>query len=378
MSRIAVIAPSLKRNAFYTPWQFAGALQKRHDAIIIGPGRKEDLWSPAKWTSLAIHFIEESSRDARPELLAALRSIDLLYVFGATSWTGLALWARRRTGIPVVVHLDDWEGGYFSDRPLFRRLWYVLRAPRNNEVIQRYWESRTAAADEITVSSRALQRRFGGSIVRQGVDTDRYSPANYPRGEARRRLGIRHDERIVLFLGTPAQHKGLEDLLAVFRSIRVPDARLWIVGRSPDEVYQRRLESGAPENVSFLPNLPMDEATWYMSACDVFVVPQRPIAFAMHQIPAKIIHAMAAGACVVGTDVGDISDLLRDGAGIVIPPSDPSSLLEAIRTLLSDEGLRSATGSRARTRAVEHYGWDAMSRQLEELVQRLPRVARHK
>jgi glycosyltransferase involved in cell wall biosynthesis len=389
VSSIAVIAPDPDRNAFYTPWQFAGALRKRHAVTIVGPGTAETLWSPARALASQIRFLPDrrSSRvQIRRTLLNEIKACDLLYAFGATPYAlGLALWVRKEIGTPVAVHLDDWNGGYFSDKSILRRTWYVIRAPLDpsNEALQRYWEARTAAADLISVSSRPLQSRFGGHVVRQGVDTDRYSPATYTRTEARLRLRIQRTEKLVLFLGSPARHKGIEDLVATFRARRAPDTQLWIIGQSQDDVFQHELEALAGEGIVIGPSVSMEEAGWFIAASDVFVVPQRPTPYAIHQTPAKLLQAMAHGAGIVGCDVGDIREILAGGnaedsgtAGIVVRPSDGDALWGGVDRLLRDAALRERVGQNARERAVQHYGWEAMSRHLDDMLHEFVRPHR--
>lgn len=374
MARIAILAPDLERNSFYTPWQFAGAIAKKHAIQIVGPGSPEKLWLPAREAKSSIRFLPATNIvQERKALLDAVSSCDLVYTFAAVPRSvGSALWVRRETGIRVVVHLDDWNSGYFSDRSVLRRIWYVLRSPLNpmNELHQRYWESRARAADALTVSTRALQRRFGGTVIRQGVDTDKFSPQNYPRIEARRRFGLLDEMRVVLFLGSPTRHKGVEDLIAAFRRHHDANTRLWIVGKSQDDDFQRQLESEGGGGVFLHPSVPMDDAGWYIAAADVFVVPQRPYPYAVHQIPAKLLHAMSHGACVIASDVGDIRDVLGadeggSEAGFVVPPADPSALSAALRRTLEEPALRLKLGARARERAVHQLGWDAMSHEIE-------------
>jgi hypothetical protein len=65
-------------------------------------------------------------------------------------------------------------------RSLRSRAWYVPRTilGPSNEALQRYSEARMATAELLTVSGRALRRRFDGEVVRHGEETDRYSSAS--------------------------------------------------------------------------------------------------------------------------------------------------------------------------------------------------------
>src|SRR5262249_12943668 len=153
------------------------------------------------------------------------------------------------------------------------------------------------------------------------------------------------------------------------------DTQLWIVGQSQDDVFQRELEALTDEGIVLCPSVPMEEVGWFIAASDVFVVPQRSTPYAIHQIPAKLLHAMAHGARIISCDVGDIREILGGGsaddsgtAGIVVPPSDGEALWRAVDRLLRDSALHERLGRNARERAVQHYGWEAMSRQLDDML----------
>lgn len=370
MARILLLAPDLAGNSVYPPWQFAGALASvGHRTTLAGrasgapwPPLAEELGEavrlPGRWAGLP------GARHAR-ELAAAA---DVVYAFKALPASlGVGLRLRRRTGRPLALHLDDWDAGFFDEVGAARRAWYGLRglADPEGDLWLRLMERRASRADALTVSSTALRRRFGGELVRQGVDTDRLDPARYPRAEARRAIGAAADEPMVLFLGTPRPHKGLS--LSWERSLA---RHLWLVGGS-DESFAR---AGVPAAVLGRARVPgpvrYDEAARYLAAADVFVVPQASTPYAEHQLPAKLLQAMALGCAIVATDVGDARELLGGDppAGLTVPAGAPDALNEAVRALLDDPGRRDALGGEARRRSVAELGWRAMARRLEVVL----------
>jgi glycosyltransferase involved in cell wall biosynthesis len=58
-------------------------------------------------------------------------------------------------------------------------------------------------------------------------------------------------------------------------------------------------------------------------------------------VPAVLIEALASGTPVVATDVGGVSAMLEQGAaGLLVPPSDVDSFVEAVYRLSDDAELR--------------------------------------
>jgi glycosyltransferase involved in cell wall biosynthesis len=375
VAHITLLCSDLGRNALYTPWMFGGALAGRHEVEIVGP-KPTSIWPAAKEEVTLAHTFAGPNplrSGVRRDALAATEPADLLYAFKAHPASfGLGLWLRRKLDVRLALHLCDWDSGYFSGLPRARRWLYALRAPADpgNEVYLRLLDHRVRSADLVTVSTRALQRRFGGTVVRQGVDGRRFSPDRFPRAEARARLGIAADVPLIVFAGTPSLHKGLSELISAFRALPADlRGKLLIVGTPPDSESARVLQDNAGRGVECRPMVPFSEVGWYVAAADVACVPQRPTPFAEHQLPGKLLHWMALGACVLTTDVGDAGEILGGDsqAGRVVPPLDPAAMREALTGLLGDDTQRRRLGEAARARAERWYTWEAMARELDRL-----------
>ncbi len=79
---------------------------------------------------------------------------------------------------------------------------------------------------------------------------------------------------------------------------------------------------------------------------------------------------MALGVPAISTAVSDIPSVL-EGAGWVVPPDSPEALRDAIRERFADPGEAARRAAVARQRCVEHYSWDAMARDLQDVFKRL-------
>ncbi|MCA1579338.1 MAG: glycosyltransferase family 4 protein [Acidobacteria bacterium] len=92
------------------------------------------------------------------------------------------------------------------------------------------------------------------------------------------------------------------------------------------------------------------ERSQFMGDLDVFVLPSLT-----EGTPNAIIEAMAHHKPIVATRVGGIPDLVSSEVGVLVPPSDPRSLSDALAKLTTDVKLRQAMGVAARKRYEELF-----------------------
>jgi glycosyltransferase involved in cell wall biosynthesis len=226
-------------------------------------------------------------------------------------------------------------------------------------------ERLAARADTITVASRFLQRRFGGTLVPHVRDTEAWDPVRYDRAAARARLGL-GAERVVMFLGTPRGHKGVDDLVEAVGLVG-GDVRLVLVGADAGGEAGRRWARHAW--VRLVGEIPFDDVPRYLVAADAVAVPQRATSDTVGQVPAKLFDAMALARPIVSTAVSMIPEIL-EGCGVLVPPGDVVALSMALRRLLDDPASAEELGRRARARCQAHYSFTAARAALFPLVER--------
>ena len=159
-------------------------------------------------------------------------------------------------------------------------------------------------------------------IVHCGVDVDELRPSHGSDGTQ------------LLFVGRLTGFKGLPVLLDAMPSIveRRPGTRLVLVGDGPDrealEAQVRRL--GLGDSVEFAGSRSPADVAALLAATDVFVLPS----FA-EGVPTVLMEALGAEVPVVTTRIAGVSELVEDGvSGLLVPPSDPSALADAVSSLL--------------------------------------------
>jgi len=167
----------------------------------------------------------------------------------------------------------------------------------------------------------------------------------------------------VLFAGWVLPAKGVEDLLAAWRSVDVDGAELLLAGPC-EPAYLARLRAATADlpTVTFVGELPGPELLALMARCDIFVLPSHSEGF-----PNAVLEAMALGRAVLASDVGAVAEMLADGCGVVVPPADPARLAAELVALLADPDQRVVSGQRARRKAYDCYALPSVLDRYEAL-----------
>jgi glycosyltransferase involved in cell wall biosynthesis len=371
--KISILAFDLSDNATGRADLLARLLAPRWQVEVVGPRFGEDVWRPARGGDVSHGALAVGHARRYPRFaglwreLAARADGDVLYASKPrpTSY-GAALLARRRRRRPLLLDIDDWEVGFFRRAGAWGTLGRALNAANPNGLPWTWLMERLVGrADAITVASRFLQRRFGGTLIPHVRDTEAWDPARYDRKAARARIGV-DAERVVMFLGTPRGHKGVDDLVKAV-GIVGGDVRLVLVGADATGEPGRRW--AARPWVRLVGEIPFDDVPRYLVAADAVAIPQRATSDTLGQVPAKVFDAMALGRPIVSTAVSMIPEIL-DGCGVLVPPGNVVALATALRRLLDDPAGAAELGRRARERCRERYSFTAARASLFPIVER--------
>jgi glycosyltransferase involved in cell wall biosynthesis len=72
--------------------------------------------------------------------------------------------------------------------------------------------------------------------------------------------------------------------------------------------------------------------------------------------PLVVIESLAVGTPVIGSSVGGIVEMIRDGVeGFLVEPDDPAALADKLRILFLDKDLRDRMGRNARARFLGFF-----------------------
>jgi len=132
--------------------------------------------------------------------------------------------------------------------------------------------------------------------------------------------------------------------------------RVQIGGDGPERQTLERLarELGIGDRVQFDGVIPSEQMPAYLGQLDVLVLPSRTLPNWKEQFGRILVEAMACEVVVVGSDSGEIPNVISD-AGLIFPENDLEALVENLLSLITNEQLRRSLGTMGRKRMLEHY-----------------------
>jgi len=188
--------------------------------------------------------------------------------------------------------------------------------------------------------------------------------------EAKQRLGLRDDEKAILFFGRIRPYKGIEYLLDAFRLLSASEQgnyRLIVAGepKKGSEEYLHEIQQSVQRDftqgqvilrIQFIPD---EEMELYLKGADVLVLPYKEIFQS-----GVLFLAYSFGLPVVATDVGSFREEIVEGrTGFLCKPGEPAELAKAIETYFASDLFKNL---KVRRRELQDYAnanhsWDAVA-----------------
>jgi D-inositol-3-phosphate glycosyltransferase len=207
------------------------------------------------------------------------------------------------------------------------------------------------------------------TVIRYPIN-NAFADTDLALSEAKRRLGLREEERAILFLGRIVPYKGIEYLLEAFRLLLAdqPATYRLIVAGEPkkgsedylDEI--RRCAEGSFDRgqvILRMQFIPDDEMELYLKGADVLVLPYKEIFQS-----GVLFMAYSFGLPVVATDVGSFrEDIVEGRTGFLCKPGDPADLARALDTYFASDLYRNLKVRRRELKdyAKTNHSWDAVA-----------------
>ncbi len=203
-------------------------------------------------------------------------------------------------------------------------------------------------------------------IIENGVDINKFKPRS--KKEARKKLSLPENKKIILFTGWLIERKGIRYLLEGYSRVvkKHPESILLIIGEGPlKEKLQQTTKYLKLENqVVFLGRKHPDEMPHYISACDIFILPSLA-----EGMPNVVMEAMASGKAVIATNVQGTLDLL-DNYGVLINPKSSNEIASSLDKLLKNPRLIEKLGKESRKSIIQRkLTWQESAKKYKKVYQ---------
>jgi glycosyltransferase involved in cell wall biosynthesis len=156
-------------------------------------------------------------------------------------------------------------------------------------------------------------------------------------------------------------HKGQSTIIEAARSLEktIPTLHFILVGGGADEAMLKNKASGLG-NITFEGFV--NNVGDYLEALNMFVFPSNN-----EGLGSILLDVMRSKTPIIASNVGGIPDIIRNGYnGFLIPPRDPTALIDAIVELYGDEDVRKKIVDNA-LHELLHFSPNAMRLSYENL-----------
>jgi glycosyltransferase involved in cell wall biosynthesis len=247
----------------------------------------------------------------------------------------LCMMVKRLLGIPYSMTLNaniEWWGGAMREK--FEDADFTIA------ITQRLLDQ-IGRDFPRSVADRCLLGRIG-------VDTRKWVPPEPP--EPPRPRAIR-----LLSVGRLHRSKGHDVLIEAVRRLLDggTEATLQIIGDGPERpaLEAQAAAAGLAGRIAFLGSLAEDQVIAHLRDAEVFV-----LASVAEPLGVVYMEAMAMRVAVIGTAAGGVGEIITPGVdGLLVPPSDPVRLAQAIRLLAEDPDYRARIAATGRRTVVERF-----------------------
>lgn len=283
------------------------------------------------------------------------RHVDILHVVhNGHAYEMFPILKRQFPTLAIIVTLFN-DRAHFSNLGKFDPYIDVYSAD-NKKVLQ-------SIRENYGVDDRSLV------AIPNGIDCERvYNPQLFDGDKTREVFHIAQNEFVVTFLGRLSHEKKPDAFLAVAEQIlRNPsyaNIHFLVIGDGPmKNLVERTVAEIGNKNIQYLGYRTPDEIPKLLAITNVLVVPST-----IEGSPQTVFEAASMGAVVVASNVGGISEILKDGeTGYVVPPASVVDIVSSVQKLYDERALTKTIGANARALMQKNYSLQKLKERYAQL-----------
>jgi glycosyltransferase involved in cell wall biosynthesis len=363
-----------------TPWSKYFVAATDFEGKRIGLFKKISLIAKGFYNFEAKKNLARLLRDFQPDV-AHLHNI---YHHLSPSIIGVL----KRNNIPTVMTLHDyalvspnynlfsqgkiWEGSKggkfwrcFTDRCIKGSYWRSFLAMIESYFYQ--WLGSYRQIDLFVAPSRFLIEKFKELGFKQEIiyfPNPILAPQEIPAADPA-------TAKYILYYGRLSEEKGIADLVQAYGRLNT-EVRLKIMGSGPQEVELRGIIAEKKIRGVDFPGYKTGAELWQQVAgAEAIIVPSRWY----ENAPYSVIEAMGLGKIVLASNLGGLTELIRDGeSGFLFAPGDIADLTAKLKFILTHPELKNSVGAQAAAAVKEKNDPEKFYQALLEVYKRAKKV----
>ncbi len=252
-----------------------------------------------------------------------------------------------------------WENIFFASPPFVGSRLY--------DRIEKFVYRHSAGATPITKSALGVLKKKGYDkpykVMGWGINLERFRTQNAI--DLKHSLGL-ENKFVVGYVGRFVEEKGVLDLVKAVSSLNHKVALL-LIGDGPlkSQIENLATANGLRDRVVFVDSISNTEMNRYLNCMDALVLPSRDSRLWKEQLGKVLLEAMACEVPVIGSDSGEIPNVIGD-AGKIFRAGDAQDLKEKIKEVMIDSNGLLTLKKKAKERVHQIYSWRSIAGALHD------------
>ncbi len=188
------------------------------------------------------------------------------------------------------------------------------------------------------------------------------------RSEARKKLNISKNKKVVVYTGSFIYWKGVETLIHSAELIK--DTMFYFVGGNKDDLLRLGISYNNKDHIVIIENRPHKEVPLWLRSADVLVLPNtaKEDISKFYTSPMKLFEYMASGTPIVASDLPSIRNIVDERFVSFFTPDNPNSMAQVINSVFKD--YKSVLiKSKAASQEVKKYTWDKRAEHIKDFYE---------
>lgn len=302
------------------------------------------------WDRACARRMRQLQRKSQPAAVIAHQFTPFFY----------AAWGRGPRLRPPLAFVE--HGRFHPDRPSFaRRVFHLVMLRRRDRVVAVGQSVRQALMRNEGIPGRRIR------VIYNGIPVERFRRDEEARCRLRAAWGLSPGDFVVLQVARLDRLKDHPTAIRAAHRLRNESLRWLFVGDGPERaaIESEITRLGLQGRVRLLGE--RRDIPELLSAADAFVLTS-----ISEGIPVTVLEAMAAGLPVAATRVGGLPELVREGeTGLLVAPSDPEGVAQALRVIMADRDRAAAWGRAGRKLVEDRFSESRMHAEYRRLLEEM-------